>query len=56
MEALDKKNKKSEAQKVKVLKESQPSLLQVLDIPMISKIKEEEDVRKSNLKKNKKNG
>ena len=56
MEALDKKNKKSEAQKVKVLKGSQPSLLQVLDIPMISKIKEEEDIRKANLKRNIKNG
>ena len=54
METLDKKNKKSEAQKIKALNKSQPSLLQVLDIPMISKIKEEEDVRKENLKKNKK--
>ena len=49
MKAIDKK-------KQKVLNKSQTSLLQVLDIPMISKIKEEEDVRKSNLKKNKKNG
>ena len=56
MEALDKKNKKADAQKVNALNTSQPSLLQVLDIPMISKIKEEEDVRKANLKKNKKNG
>ena len=46
MEAIDKKNKK--AQKVKALNKSQPSLLQVLDMPMISKEKEEEDVRKAN--------
>ena len=39
MEAIDKKNKK--AQKVKALNKSQPSLLQVLDMPMISKEKEE---------------
>jgi len=56
MEALDKKNKQAEAQKAKALNKSQPSLLQVLDIPMISKIKEEEDIRKANLKNNKKNG
>ena len=41
MEAIDKKNKK--AQKVKALNKSQPSLLQVLDMPMISKEKEEKD-------------
>tara|TARA_B110000238_G_scaffold192750_1_gene228399 strand:+ start:167 stop:316 length:150 start_codon:yes stop_codon:yes gene_type:complete len=48
MKATDKNNQKA-------LKKSQPSLLQVLDIPMISKIKEEEDLKKANLKKNKKN-
>lgn len=41
MEAIDKKNKKAS-------NKSQPSLLQVLDKPMISKIKEEEDVKKAN--------
>ena len=46
MEAIDKKNKK--AQKVKALNKSQPSLLQVLDMPMISKEKEEKGVRKAN--------
>jgi len=46
MKAIDKKNKK--AQKVKALNKSQPSLLQVLDMPMISKEKEEKDVRKAN--------
>ena len=46
MEAIDKKNKK--AQKVKALNKSQPSLLQVLDMPMISKEKEEKDYRKAN--------
>ena len=44
MEAIDKKNKK--AQKVKALNKSQPSLLQVLDMPMISKEKEEKDTEK----------
>ena len=41
MEAIDKKNKKAS-------NKSQPSLLQVLDKLMISKIKEEEDVKKAN--------
>ena len=36
MKTIDRKNKKA-------LKKSQSSLLDVLDIPMISKIKEEED-------------
>ena len=49
MKAKDKK-------KQKALNKSQTSLLQVLDIPMISKIKEEEDIRKANLKRNIKNG
>ena len=39
MKAIDKKNKKAS-------NKSQPSLLEVLDIPMISKIKEEENYRK----------
>ena len=41
MKTTDKKNKKA-------LKKSQSSLLEVLDIPMVSKIKEEEDSRKAN--------
>ena len=49
MKTVNKKNKNA-------LNKSQPSLLQVLDIPMISKIKEEEDIRKANLKNNKKSG
>jgi len=44
MKAIDKK-------KQKVLNKSQTSLLQVLDIPMIKKIKEEKDIRKANLRK-----
>ena len=49
MKTVNKKNKNA-------LNKSQPSLLKVLDIPMISKIKEEEDIRKADLKNNKKNG
>jgi len=41
MKTIDRKNKKA-------LKKSQSSLLEVLDIPMVSKIKEEEDARKAN--------
>ena len=40
MKAIDKKKK--------ALKKSQSSLLEVLDIPMVSKIKEEEEVKKRN--------
>jgi len=54
MEAIDKKNKK--AQKVKALNKSQPSLLQVLDMPMISKEKEEKGVRKANEEQSKRYG
>jgi len=48
--------KAKDKNKQKALNKSQTSLLQVLDIPMISKIKEEEDIRKANLKRNIKNG
>ena len=48
--------KAKDKNKQKALSKSQTSLLQVLDIPMISKIKEEEDIRKANLKRNIKNG
>lgn len=46
MEDLDKKIKKYQ-------KISQTSLLEILDIPMVSKIKEEEDVRKAKEEQNK---
>ena len=46
MEDLDKKIKKYQ-------KISQASLLEILDIPMVSKIKEEEDVRKAKEEQNK---